>query len=171
MIAIRSWIGSKTTLFSIRLGVWIVFDGVGSKKCGRQFPIYILSGCLEKRGTPSDRSCREIGHIRRRERPISNNSGAKAHANVLIGTFSTDSRSDCIIRIGFRTAVIPLFWGTIKYLKCGFVPKRITTAVSRKTKMTTTSRIILTACFLTRGPIYAYNILYIIHTYVCHLKY
>ena len=49
-------------VFSIRLGVRIVFDRVESKKCGRQFPV---SGFLEKRETPPDRSWREVGHILR----------------------------------------------------------------------------------------------------------
>ena len=35
---------------------------------------------------------------------MSNTFGAKAHANVLKGTFSTDCKSDCI-RIGLRSSI------------------------------------------------------------------
>ena len=69
-IVIGDWIEKYLELFfrSDRR-FWIVFDPVGSKKCGRQF---LVSGCLEKREMPPGRSCREIRHILRREIPISN---------------------------------------------------------------------------------------------------
>ena len=43
--------------------------------------------------------------ILRRGRPISNIFGAKAHANVLKGTFSTDCKSNCI-----RIDALSAFW-------------------------------------------------------------
>ena len=51
--------------------------------------------------TALDRFWRKLRLILRRARPISNIFGAKAHANVLQGTFSTDCKSNCII-IGLR---------------------------------------------------------------------
>ena len=103
------------TIFSIRSGNAIVFDPVGSKKCWRWFP---ATGPLEKRETALDRSWRKFRLILRRGRPNSNIIGCaaiyvrkrpifevKAHANVLKGTFSTDSKSNRII-IGLST-----FWG------------------------------------------------------------
>ena len=77
MIAIGDRI-EEYVFFRIRSGVWMVFDPVWSKQRGRKFPV---SGCLEKRVTPPDRSWREIRHIMRRK--ISYLSGTKAHANVL----------------------------------------------------------------------------------------
>ena len=53
------------------------------------------TGPLEKRETPPDKIWRELRHILRRERTNFNISGAKAHANVLKGTFSADCESDC----------------------------------------------------------------------------
>ena len=44
--------------------------------------------------------------ILRRGRPISNIFWAKAHANVLKGTFSTDCKSDCV-RVGLRLHLRP----------------------------------------------------------------
>ena len=50
--------------------------------------------------------------VLRRGRPISNIFGAKAHANVLKGTFSTDCKSNCIrmIRSGTVIAFDPVGW-------------------------------------------------------------
>ena len=57
------------------------------------------TGPLEKREAAPDRSWRKLRLILRRGRQSSNIFGAKAHANVLKGTFSTDCKSNCI-RIG-----------------------------------------------------------------------
>ena len=70
----------KKRFFSIRSGIAIVFDPVGSKKCWRWFS---ATGPLEKRETALDRSWRKLGLILRRGRPIPNIFGAKAHPNVL----------------------------------------------------------------------------------------
>ena len=51
--------------------------------------------------TALDRSWRKLQVILRRGRPTSIIFGAKAHANVLKATFSTDCKSNCI-RIGLR---------------------------------------------------------------------
>ena len=75
---------------------------VGPKKW-RWFP---ATGPLEKRETALDRSWRKLQVILRRGRLISNIFGAKAHANVLKGTFSTDYKSNCI-RIGPRHTWMP----------------------------------------------------------------
>ena len=93
---LQSPIGSKKTFFSIRSAIVIVFDPVGSQKCWRWFP---ATGPMEKRETAPDRPWRKLQVILRRVRPISNIFGAKAHANVRKGTFSTDCKSNCV-RIG-----------------------------------------------------------------------
>ena len=70
---------------------------------------------LEKRDTALDRSWRKLRLILRRGRPISNIFGAKAHANVLKDTFSTNCKSNCM-RIGLKmlgfsdTSVPPKHW-------------------------------------------------------------
>ena len=84
-------------VFSIWSGNVIAFDPVGSKTCWRLFP---ATGPLEKRETALE-SWRKVRIILGRGRPISNIFGAKAHANILKGAFSTDCKSNCII-IGSR---------------------------------------------------------------------
>ena len=79
----------KTTFFSMQPEIVIVFDPVGSKKWWRWFP---ATGPLEKRETFLIRSWRKLQVIPSRGRPISNVFEAKAHANVLKGTFSTDCK-------------------------------------------------------------------------------
>ena len=70
---------------------------------------------LEKRDTALDRSWRKLRLILRRGSPISNIFGAKAHANVLKDTFSTNCKSNCM-RIGLKmlgfsdTSVPPKHW-------------------------------------------------------------
>ena len=76
----------------------IVFDPVGYKMCWRLFPATGPQGKLE---TAMDRSWRKLQVILMRGRPISNIFGAKAHASVLGGTLSTDSKSNCV-RIGLK---------------------------------------------------------------------
>ena len=75
-----------------------VFDPVGSKKYWQWFP---ETGPLGKRETALDKSWRKLQLILRRGRPISNIFEARAHANVLKATFSTDCKSN-FIRIGLR---------------------------------------------------------------------
>ena len=78
-------IGSKTAYFSIRSTIAIIFTSFGSKKCGWcDFlqPDPSKSGNL----TLIDLGENYVTYIVRRERPIFNISGAKAHANVLIPT-------------------------------------------------------------------------------------
>ena len=60
---------------------------------------------LEKRETALDRSWRKPRLILRRGRPIYKIFGAKAHANELKGTFSTDCKSICI-RIDLTTIIL-----------------------------------------------------------------
>ena len=61
----------------------------------------------------------------RRGRPISNSFGAKAHANVLKGTFSTDCKSNCI-----RTGLTMRYGRTLFAFEVGILlylsPQRVT---------------------------------------------
>ena len=59
---------------------------------------------MEKQETALDRSWRKLRLILRRGRPISNSFGAKAHANVLKGAFSTNCKSNWI-RIGLLLSI------------------------------------------------------------------
>ena len=111
--------------FPIHLGQILLQSLIGSKKCDGDFlqpltrvtfrlwiatpkrdytdkllyhqALFPATGPLEKRETALDRSWRKLHVILRRRRLISNIFGAKAHANVLKGTFSTDCKSNCII--------------------------------------------------------------------------
>ena len=56
-----------------------------------------------------DRSSRKLQLILRRGRAISKISEAKAHANVLKGTFSTDCKSNCV-RIGLKVPKLHKNW-------------------------------------------------------------
>ena len=60
----------------------------------------------QKRETALDGSWKKLRLILRRGRPICDIVGAKAHANVLKGTFSTDGKSNCI-RIGLTAIMNP----------------------------------------------------------------
>ena len=63
-IRLQRPIGSKTTYFSIRSPTAVIFTSFRSKKCRRRF---LATGPLTKRGTPPDRSWRELRHILRQE--------------------------------------------------------------------------------------------------------
>lgn len=63
-------------------GVWIVFDPVGSKKCGRQFPV---PGCPHGQAGSTPRLIleRDSTHSEARKTDIQYFPGQKAHAKVL----------------------------------------------------------------------------------------
>ena len=92
-------IGSKKTFVSIRSGIvpqldWKNADGdllqLPPWRSGKQ--LWMDLG-------------KKLQVVLRRGRPISNMFGAKAHANVLRGTFSTDYKSNCII-IGLKIVLL-----------------------------------------------------------------
>ena len=100
----------KTFFFWIRWTIVVVFGPVGSKKCCRLFCDFLQLAPLEIRETDLDTSWRKPRLIPRRRKyqfPIF--FGAKADANVIIGTFSTDCKSNCI-RIGLIVAYLGYFF-------------------------------------------------------------
>ena len=90
--------GSKKRFFSIQWTIVIYLT-----KLDRKVPkVLSCNWASREAGHSSGQILRKLRLILRQEIPISNIFGAKAHANVLKGTFSTDCKSNCI-RIGLRT--------------------------------------------------------------------
>ena len=57
------------------------------------------------------------------DRPMSNTFGAKAHANVLKGTFSTDCKSDCIRISLTRFYIFPIRFGLFTHSQTFYARK------------------------------------------------